>query len=153
MSGLRWQKQRTKKRNLRNCCRKKHIDNVQLDIERGRKVGQIEVIPWRRGEVWGDGGRIGGGGGCSPETAKLETYDAQLGVQAGGWESSFGDSVWVVMRVGGWGGDCGSQIHWGRQEAGMTFGTRESYWGHWSIREWIGALRSPNIPPKAVISL
>lgn len=83
---------------------KQHIDGVQLDIERGRKVGQIEVIPWRRGEVWGDGGRRRGwGGGCSPETVKLETSDAQLGVQAGGWESSFGVAVWVVVGGGlGW---------------------------------------------------
>lgn len=43
-------------------------------------------------------------GGCSPETLMLETSDAQLGVQAGGWESSFGDAVWVVMGGGGgWG--------------------------------------------------
>lgn len=78
-----------------------------------------------------------GGGRCSPETVMLETSDAQLGVQAGGWESSFGDAVWVVMGGGVGVGDCGSQIRRGRQEAGMTFGIRESYWGHWSIREWI----------------
>lgn len=42
-----------------------------------------------------EGGRVGG----SLETLMLETSDAQLGVQAGGWESSFGDSVWVVMGV------------------------------------------------------
>lgn len=40
-------------------------------------------------------------GGCTLETVKLETSDAQLGVQAGGWESSFGDAVWVVMGRGG----------------------------------------------------
>lgn len=56
--------------------KKKCIDSVQLHVKRGRKVGQIEVISWRRGEVcvWEEGG-------------ELETSDAQLGVQAGGWES------------------------------------------------------------------
>ncbi len=38
--------------------------------------------------------------------------------------------------------DCGSHVHRGRREAGMTFGIRESYWGHGSIREWISALCS-----------
>lgn len=41
---------------------KTHIDSEQLGVERRRKVGQIEVIPWRRGEVWGGGGTVGGGG-------------------------------------------------------------------------------------------
>lgn len=44
--------------------------------------------------------RVGGGGECSPGSAMLETSDAQLGVQAGGWDSSFGDAVWVVMGGG-----------------------------------------------------
>lgn len=43
------------------------------------------------------------GGVYSPETVMLETSDARLGVQAGGWESSFVDVVWVVMG-GGWDG-------------------------------------------------
>lgn len=79
----------------------------------------------------------------------LQSCDAQLGVQAGGWESSFGDAVWVVM--GGW-RDWGSQFRRGRQKAGVTFGIRESYWGQWSIRERLRALRSLTTHPKAVIS-
>lgn len=68
----------------------------------------------------GDGGERGGG--CwrySPETVMLETSDAQLGVQAGGWEYSFGDAVWVVM------GEGESGIRRGRREADMTFGIKE----------------------------
>lgn len=69
--------------------RRQHIDNVQLEVERGRKVGQIEVIPWGRGEVWGgQGKKRRTRGGWSQENVTLETSDAQLGVQAGGWESS-----------------------------------------------------------------
>lgn len=40
--------------------------------------------------MWGMEERRGMGGG-SPETVKLETSDAHLGVQAGGWESLFRD--------------------------------------------------------------
>lgn len=55
------QKQKPKKIRKKNIWRcKQHIDSVQLNIRRGWKVGQIEVIPWRRGEE--DGGRRGGGG-------------------------------------------------------------------------------------------
>lgn len=33
----------------------------------------------------------------------LKTSEARLGVQAGGWESSFVEAVWVVMGGGlGW---------------------------------------------------
>lgn len=66
----------------------------------------MEVIPWRRGEVERGRrrkrGRVLGGGGWrySPEIVMLETSDAQLGVQAGGWECSFGATVWVVMGEG-----------------------------------------------------
>lgn len=42
-----------------------------------------------------------GGGGCSPETVKLETSDAQLGVQAGGWESSM-ETQCGWLWGGGW---------------------------------------------------
>lgn len=71
-------------------------------IEGGQKVGQIEVIPWRRKDMRGGRrrGRRSRSGGCSPETVKLETSDTQLGVRAGGWESSFGDAVWVVTNWG-----------------------------------------------------
>lgn len=71
----------------------------------------MEVIPRRRGEEWGggeegDGGGRGGGrwrwegGCCSLGNTKLEISDSQLGVRAGGWESSFGDVVWVAMGGG-----------------------------------------------------
>lgn len=49
-------------------------------------------------------GKRGRGGG-SPESVMLEISDAQLGLQAGGWEYSFGDAVWVVLAgEEGWGG-------------------------------------------------
>lgn len=81
--------------------------------------------------------RVRGGLGYTPETAKQETSDARLGVQAGGWESSFRDAVWVVMGSGGGRWGCGLKICRGRWETNMTFGLQESNWGHWSIGEWI----------------
>lgn len=75
----------------------------------------------------------------------LETSDAQLGVQAGGWECSFGDAVWVVM------GEGESGIRRGRREADMTFGIKEWYWGHCSSGEWMWAVCPLTTPPKAVM--
>lgn len=45
--------------------------------------------------------RSGEGGGCSLESVKLETSDAQLGVRAGGWEPSCGDALWGRLQDGG----------------------------------------------------
>lgn len=52
------QKHKIRKKSIWRC--ERHTDGVQLNIKRGRKVGQIEVIPWRHG---GEDGRRRGGGG------------------------------------------------------------------------------------------
>lgn len=100
-------KKRIRKTNIWRCYRKTTycIDSIQLDIERGRKVGQMEVIPRRRGEECGDRGRRGGRGGGGVFSGD---YNAgNLWFSAGGtsrWVGIFaGDAVWVVMRMGGGG--------------------------------------------------
>lgn len=53
----------------------------------------------------------GGEEGCSLETIMLETSDSQLGVQAGGWESSLEMQCgWLCRREKGGLGDCRSHI-------------------------------------------
>lgn len=55
-----------------------------------------------RGTEREEGEEKGGGmGGCSPETVKLETSDAQLGVRAGGCESSM-ETQRGRLWGGGW---------------------------------------------------
>lgn len=125
-------------------------------LERGQKVGQIEVIPWRRRDVRegeteeekvGGGGR-GGVGGHSPESVKLETSDARLGVRAGGWEPSCGAAVWGRQQDAGEEGGRQLPIHRGsRRVLRVTFGAGESHGGHWRIRKWTWSLTGGEIHP------
>lgn len=79
--------------NVHLCCvRKKSRPERSNSTKARRHAGDEGYVRW------------------SPEREEAETSNTQLGIRAGGWESSFGDAAWVVVGWGGPGVQRGSPV-------------------------------------------